>query len=243
MAASEGPPRRARPLPPRIRACLYDLDDTIVESERINDELFSSLLRGEYGIDLTPAEQDYLYGFAWSGVFDWLRENRGLKRDREAIWARFLEVKRGFLQGRRLRVATGLDRMLALPVPHAIVTGSTREEIRMMLENTRLPAEAFAFILSDEDCDRGKPDPEGYLRALKLLGVTAGEVVVFEDSLPGIQAARSAGIVVAFIAELASRDRAAEADVRFDTFSDAWMAVKERIRAAADPREPAAIQH
>jgi beta-phosphoglucomutase-like phosphatase (HAD superfamily) len=212
-----------------IRALIYDFDDTIVESERINDALFSDYLRREHGIDLSPAEQDFLYGFSWSGVFTWLKENRGLRSPKDAVWNRYLEVKREFLRGKTLRTANGFDRMLALPVPQAIVSGSTREEIRMMLENIRMPADSVDFILCDEDGGAGKPDPEGFLRALERFGVKPAEAVVFEDSPAGIEAARRAGIPVAFIAELASRDNADLADMHFASFLEAWGWVRERI--------------
>jgi beta-phosphoglucomutase-like phosphatase (HAD superfamily) len=218
--------------PSRIRALLYDFDDTIVESERINDRLFSEFLRREHNIDLSREELDYLYGFSWSGVFAWLGEHRGLRPSRGEIWGRFLEMKREFLRGTALRTATGLDRMLALPVPQAIVSGATREEVRMMMENIHLPADSVGFILCDEDVHAGKPDPEGFLCALARIGVPAAETLAFEDSPAGIEAARQAGITVAFVAELASRDNASLADMRFETFLEAWQWVNTRLAEA-----------
>ncbi len=216
--------------PSRIRALIYDFDDTIVESERINDRLFSEFLRREHDIDLSREELDYLYGFSWSGVFEWLGEHRGLRPSREEVWDHFLDIKREFLRGTNLRAATGLDRMLALPVPQAIVSGSTREEVRMMMENIRLPADSVDFILCDEDVGAGKPDPEGFLRAVARMGVSAAETLVFEDSPAGIEAARQGGLAVAFVAELASRDNASFADMRFESFVDAWQWVKTRVQ-------------
>ncbi len=216
-------------IPARVGALIYDFDDTIVESEQINDILFSGLLRTEYGISLSRDELDYLYGFAWSGVFDWLDRNRGLPEPRERVWEHFLAIKREYLSGHKLRSATGMERMLALPAIHAIVSGSTRQELGLMMDNIGMREDAVQLILTDDDTTRGKPDPQGYLMALERLGVAAGEAVVFEDSVAGIQAARAAGIPVAFIAELASRDNAASADMRFPTFVEAWEALRDRI--------------
>ena len=216
-------------LPPRIRALIYDFDNTIVGTERINEELFTGLLSEEFQVFLTPLEQEHLHGMPWSGVFDWLDEHRGTGSRRAEIWKRFMEVKRESLRRRAPPVGTGLDLMFSLAVPQAIVTGSSREELEMVMHGIGMSGDGFAVILCDEDCARSKPDPEGYLRALHGLGVPAAEALVFEDSRPGIAAARMAGITVAFIAELASRDRGADADVRFETFTEAWAAVKGRI--------------
>jgi len=215
-----------------IRALIYDFDDTIVESERINDVLFSELLHGEYGIALSREELDELYGFAWSGVFDWLEGHRVLPQPRQQVWDRFMAVKREYYTTRTLRVATGIERMLTLPVPQAIVSGSTRDELRLMMENIGMREDAVDFILSDEDCARGKPDPEGFLLALERLRVDPREAIVFEDSPAGIEAGRRAGIPVAFVAELASRDSAALADMRFATFLEAWEVLKDRVALA-----------
>ena len=219
--------------PEKIRAIIYDFDDTIVESERINDALFSDLLRNDYSLDLSPEELDVLYGFSWSGVFDWLARNRGFRRSMKEVWVTFLRKKRDYLQGSRLRVARGFNRMLSLPVRQAIVSGSTRAEIDVMMENIGMPADSVDLILSDEDCEKGKPDPEGYLRALDVLDAPAHEALVFEDSPAGMEAARRAGISVAFVAELASRNNAALADLRFADFEEAYPWVRARIETAA----------
>jgi HAD superfamily hydrolase (TIGR01509 family) len=222
-------------LPPRIRALIYDFDNTIVGTERINEDLFTGLLFAEFGVSLSPPEGEILHGLPWSGVFEWLADNRGLGPRRPEIWARFMEVKRASLQRRKPPMATGLDLMFALPVPQGIVTGSSREELVMVMQAIGLSEDGFSAILCDEDCARGKPDPEGYLRALDQLRVPASEALVFEDSRPGIAAARKAGITVAFISELASRDRGADADVRFESFREAWAAVQHRIPSAGRP--------
>lgn len=215
--------------PERIRAVIYDFDDTIVESERINDALFSDLLLKEYALPLSPAEQDLLYGFSWSGVFDWLAEHRGFRHSMEEVWERFLAIKRDYFKNRTLRVGTGFDRMLSLPVPQAIVSGSTRAELEMMLANAGLPEDSVDLILSDEDCAKGKPDPEGFLKALHALGAREREAIVFEDSPAGIEAGRRAGIPVAFVAELASRNSGGLADLRFASFAEAYPWVRARV--------------
>jgi beta-phosphoglucomutase-like phosphatase (HAD superfamily) len=221
-------PGQDRRLPRRIRALIYDFDNTIVGTEQLNEDLFCTLLHEEFGVLLSPPEQEIIHGLPWSGVFEWLDENRGLAARRAEIWSKFMVVKRQSLRRHTPPVATGLDLMLAIPVPQAVVTGSSREELEMIMEAIGMSEDSFSVVLCDEDCARGKPDPEGYLRALTSLAVPAADALVFEDSRPGIAAARMAGITVAFISELASRDRGAEADVRFESFTEAWAAVKDR---------------
>jgi sugar-phosphatase len=221
-------------LPSRVQALILDFDDTIVESERLNERLFFGILKNDHGIELSGAELDATYGLAWSGVFRWLRDNKGFDQGEQEVWAAFLAAKTAHLRSARLRSATGLDLFLALPARRAIVSGSTREELRMMMENIGLPADAVEFVLCDEDCAQGKPDPEGFLRALARLGVPASHAVVFEDSTAGLLAARAAGVTAAFVAELASRDCSADADIVFENLARA----AEAVRGLLDPRRP-----
>lgn len=213
----------------RINAIIYDFDDTIVESERINDELFSRLLRTEYSLPLSAEELDVLYGFSWKGVFAWLAEHKGFRVTMEEVWKRFLVMKREYFAGRKPRMARGFRRMLELPVPQAIVSGSTRAELDMMMENIGLAPDSVDLVLSDEDCAKGKPDPEGFLAALRAFDVPPREGLVFEDSPAGIEAAHRGGIPVAFLAELASRDSASLADFRFPSFEEAYPWVSARL--------------
>jgi beta-phosphoglucomutase-like phosphatase (HAD superfamily) len=217
------------PFPARVRALIYDFDDTIVHSGRINDTLLEGFLRAQYGISLTPGEWSLLNGYSWSGVYAWLAEHHGMRDAKDDVWGRFLSVKGGYLREKRLRVASGIECMLELPVPQGIVSGSTRAEIRMVMENIGMSPDRVRFILCDEDCGPGKPDPQGFLRALAQLGTAPGETLVFEDSPAGIEAAHRAGMPVAFMGELAARDVASHADMQFETFVEAWEWVRNRV--------------
>ena len=51
-------------------------------------------------------------------------------------------------------------------------------------------AKHVSLYLGAQDYGRSKPDPEGYLSAAKKLNVNPEECVVFEDSIPGLRAAK-----------------------------------------------------
>jgi sugar-phosphatase len=91
-------------------------------------------------------------------------------------------------------IATGRLRHSGLPIPRVLVTG--------------------------EQLVRGKPDPEGYLKAAAALGVAPEDCVVFEDAPPGIQAGRAAGMKVVAIASTHVPDELRLADVCVQRLSD-----------------------
>lgn len=79
-------------------------------------------------------------------------------------------------------------------VPLAIASGAFRVEIDAVLRAAGL-TECFTALVAADDCQRGKPDPEPYVRALSALGVRQPErTVAIEDSRHGLESARAAGM-------------------------------------------------
>ena len=74
----------------------------------------------------------------------------------------------------------------------AIVTSGIRAVATLRIRHTRLPTPRV-LVCADEIA-RGKPDPEGYLTAAERLGVRATDCIVIEDTPPGLEAARAAGM-------------------------------------------------
>jgi HAD superfamily hydrolase (TIGR01509 family) len=104
---------------------------------------------------------------------------------------------------RALRAAAGRAAL-------AIVSGASRVEIEPVLEAADL--DVFDALVTMEDVVRGKPDPEGYLRALQLLRVAPAEAVALEDTEPGIAAAKAAGLYTVGVLGTMGAERLAAAD-------------------------------
>jgi HAD superfamily hydrolase (TIGR01509 family) len=99
----------------------------------------------------------------------------------------------------------------------AIVSGALRSEIDLILELAGLRPH-FAGIVAAEDVDACKPDPGGYNRARDLLELSPKRCVVIEDSLPGLQAARAAGLRCAMLATSHPETACSEADLVWRDF-------------------------
>ena len=76
----------------------------------------------------------------------------------------------------------------------ALVTTASKENTYELLQKFDLK-ELFDLILTNEDVVKVKPDPEGYLKAIRYFGAGPEECIVFEDSEVGIEAASKAGIL------------------------------------------------
>lgn len=93
--------------------------------------------------------------------------------------------------------------------------------------------EYFSRIYTREDAKEIKPNPEIYYRVMDELNVTAGECLIFEDSLIGIEAANRAGIQVAIMYDKYSDHERDEinrrADYCFDNYGDALKVIEKEI--------------
>jgi beta-phosphoglucomutase len=116
--------------------------------------------------------------------------------------------------------------------PQAIASSAPRANLEMILDLTRT-REFFAAVVSAEDTQRGKPDPQVFQLAAARLGMHAEECVVFEDAVAGVQAARAAGmkcVAVRFVGHHPAETlRAAGADRVVDSLADITAADVSRL--------------
>jgi len=201
------------------KAFIFDLDDTIMKTERMNIELMQQYFKDNHNIEMDKEDQDFVFGHDWQAIYSHMIEKYRLKLSIFDIQEKFLEIKRKHLENVNVPVADGIEEVLAIPLPKIIVSGSGKSEIHMLLENAGL-TDRFDGTLSIEEYENGKPAPDGFFMALKQLGIKPHQAIAFEDSQSGIKAAKKAGIPCVFIAEFAEKDHSARADAAFPTFRD-----------------------
>ena len=81
----------------------------------------------------------------------------------------------------------------------SVASGGHRELVTATLQALGI-LEWFDAVVCAEDYDRGKPHPDPFLLAAKLMDVPPADCVVFEDSPTGIEAAKAAGMAWVFVA-------------------------------------------
>ena len=96
-------------------------------------------------------------------------------------------------------------------------SGNTRN-VNFVLSRCQI-AEYFDADANGDMISHGKPDPEVYLLAAKLLGLDPSECVVIEDAPVGIEAARRAGMAAVALATTFTRDQIPDYDILVDDFT------------------------
>jgi beta-phosphoglucomutase len=201
------------------RAIVFDFNGTLSDDEPILCEIFVQLF-AEHGKPLSAQEYfDELAGLSDPEIVrTWL--GRGHPDVDAVIGERVERYRAAVADGSSVHehVREAL-RYAAARVPLAVCSGAARAEIEPVVEAAGL-APLLRGIVSSDDVVDGKPDPEGYLKAMRELldGVDPAEVLVFEDTEAGIASARAAGVgrVVAVTGTLAPQ-RLRDADELVDT--------------------------
>lgn len=177
-------------------AILFDLDGTLVDSERESAEAMARAIKAGLGFDITQAERDFIIGRSWVEIYKNLQRNYGdrLAWSRAELIAATAEARADVFAEVGITVLPGavaaVERFSGLS--RAIVTGSSRVECRQALVALNME-QTFDAVFASEDYDASKPAPDGYLAAAEAVSTPIDRCVVVEDSAAGIEAGLAAG--------------------------------------------------
>lgn len=181
-----------------LQAVLFDLDGTLIDSERDNIESVAMAMR-RLGKNITQAERDFVIGHSWRDIYDMLVRNHGIVMAMSDLISIAVDEKQSLIEAHGFSVLPGaielVHRLAARGVPLAIASGSSHREVHEAIEGIGLTP-YFRVLLGAEDYAHGKPDPAPYKAAMKGLGVGPEGCVVIEDALPGVRSGKAAGAAV-----------------------------------------------
>ena len=174
-------------------AVLFDLDGTLVDSERENIESVVLAAR-RWGAELTAEERDFVVGHSWNEIHARIVGNHRLELPMAVLIEAAVEEKRALMAAgyRALAGAVAAVRRLGRRSKLAVVSGASHGEVVDAVESLGV-TDAFAFLLGAEDYPRGKPAPDPYALAMRRLGAAPARTIVLEDATPGILSALAAG--------------------------------------------------
>lgn len=181
---------------PGTKALIFDLDGTLADTMPYHFQAWQKACR-RFGIEMDTAFlQSYTGAPGWK-IAEAVIEQNGMSG--KVSVNEIMQVKLDeFFTIQHL--VTAIEPVAALArkyngiLPMAVGTGGHREAVEKTLEITGL-SKYFDIIVTANDVERHKPDPETFLRCAELMGVEPRYCEVFEDGDLGIEAAKRAGMI------------------------------------------------
>ena len=181
------------------KAFIFDLDGVIVDTAKYHFLAWQKLAN-QLGIEFTHEHNEELKGVSRVRSLDLILELGNINASQEDKNKWLLQKNEEYLtylvDMDEREILPGVLKVLEfLKSKNQYITlGSASKNARPILEKTKT-LHFFDAIVDGNDVTNAKPDPEVFLRAAKLVGVTNENAIVFEDSVAGIQAANNAAMI------------------------------------------------
>ena len=179
-----------------LSGIIFDMDGVLCDSEPFIAAAAIEMFRQNYGIGATRADfapfvgagEDRFIG----GVADKYHVKLTMPGDKARTYELYLEMIRGKLQPLPGAVPFIHDcRGKGLKI--AVATSADRVKLVGNLQQIGVPADTFDAVVTGDDVERKKPDPQVFLLAAQRLNLPPAECVVIEDAPNGIRAGKAAG--------------------------------------------------
>ena len=178
------------------------MDGLLVDSEPLWLEAETAVM-ARLGADWTAADQAQLLGGSLDRTIRYLQAKATKPVPPELIAEWLMSGVTELVRDHGVPVQPGgrelLAEVAAAGLPHALVTGSERRFMEVVLARTGL---RFDALVCADDVSMTKPDPEPYLLAAKLLGTDPARCTALEDSPNGVASAEAAGCQVIAVPSL-----------------------------------------
>jgi HAD superfamily hydrolase (TIGR01509 family) len=185
-----------------IKAVIFDVDGTLIDSMWIWKQVDIEFL-GKRGIPLPEKLQSEIEGMSYSETAIYFKARFDLKESLEEIKEEWRLMAEDYYK-RHIKLKSGAKELLKLLYQKGytigIATSNSRELIDHMLTNHEI-RQYFSCIRTSCEVDKGKPHPDVYLKVAEDMGIEPSKCLVFEDTVAGVMAAKSAGMKVFAMAD------------------------------------------
>jgi len=213
-----------------IKAALIDLDGFLVNSEELYleaNQIYFKKFNFNFTEDLHRQRTGQKFAEWIKTVVSIDKTGEEILKERDIILFNLVRKKLKLLPGAK----AFLDKIHKI-LKTALVTSSKQDYVNLVFQITNIK-KYFDVVVTGEIVKHGKPDPECYLYAAKLLGISSSECVVFEDAPSGVLAGKNASMkVIAVPSQFVKGDvEFFKADLVLNNLSEAALEAEKWLEA------------
>lgn len=190
-----------------IKACIFDLDGTLVDSMWMWPEIDKEYL-GRFGIEYDDNLKNEIDGISFHETAVYFKNKFGISDSIEKIckdWEDMAYDKYKNEVKEKCGCQKFLEQLKSKGIKMGIATSNKRSMVDVVLESLGMK-NFFEVITTSDEVKKGKPAPDVYLTTAKLLNVEPKHCLVFEDVVAGIIAGKSAGMKVCAVEDDFTRE-------------------------------------
>jgi len=186
---------------PVFKGVFFDFDGTLVNSEPLHFQAEECALKSR-GVNFNLVDKKEMVGGTVKGTAEQICLKYGIEDidsffiDRQLVFNRLVESKLDLMPGAKNLLSSISEAGVVL----SLVTSAEPEYVLKVLKNHRID-KLFNTIITMTDVDQHKPNPDPYLKALKLTSLKNSECLAIEDSLTGITSAQKADIPCIYVGD------------------------------------------
>lgn len=200
----------------KIKYVIFDMDGVLVNSEPVIEAAATAGLK-EYGVDAEPSDFEPFIGAGEDRYIGGVAEKYGVpykKEMKDRVYEIYLEIV-----GDKIEIFAGvkdiLDKLQEDGYQLALASSADMIKVKANLREAGIDRNIFNVIISGDDVNQTKPDPEIYLMTSDKINAGPEECLVIEDSLHGVQSAKKAGMLCAAVTTSFTRKELEKTGVDF----------------------------
>ena len=198
-----------------IEAVIFDMDGVLTDSEPLINAAAVEMFR-EMGLEVRPEDFIPFVGTGENRYIGGVAEKYGFALDIIDAKRRTYEIYLDLVP-LRLEAFPGAQALVSAcrsaGLKTAVASSADAIKIEANLRKIGLPPESWDAIVTGEDVEHRKPEPEIFLHAARRLALASERCVVVEDAINGIQAAKAAGMRCIAVAQTFPASQLGEADL------------------------------
>ncbi len=176
----------------KYKCALFDLDGVVFDTEPQYSIFWQK--ECQYYHPEQPGLEQRIKGMVLTEIFN------TFFKDVEDEWGDIVERLNSWESSMDYEYVAGFEDFINQLKQHgvktAVVTSSNREKMKSVYRQHPQFKEMFDAIMTAEDFDKSKPDPDCYLKGMARFGCKPDETVVFEDSVNGLKSGKASGALL-----------------------------------------------